>query len=63
MSSGNIPSATVQLNMVKIVCFILCDFYHNKKQQKKKKTPHHLEIPWSSGYDSVLSFPGPGLNP
>ena len=22
---------TVQLNMVKIVCFILCDFFHNKK--------------------------------
>ena len=39
MSSGNIPRATVQLNMVKIVFFILCDFYHNKKQQKKKKNP------------------------
>ena len=23
---------TVQLNIVKIVCFILCDFYHNKKK-------------------------------
>ena len=27
---------TVRLNMVKIVCFILCDFYHNKKTLKSK---------------------------
>ena len=25
---------TVRLNVVKIVCFILCDFYHNKKKIK-----------------------------
>ena len=28
---------TVQLNIVKIVCVIVCDFYHNKKLLKKKK--------------------------
>ena len=27
---------TVQLNMVKIVYFILCNFYHNKKSKNKK---------------------------
>ena len=26
---------TVLLNIVKIGCFILCDFYHNKKQEIK----------------------------
>ena len=35
----NVLSATelLQLNMVKIVCFILCDFFHNKKLFKINK--------------------------
>ena len=54
MSSGNIPSATVQLNMVKIVCFILCGFYHKKKTAKKKK-----KHPTSSG-NSLVHWLGLG---
>ena len=33
---------TVQLNTVKIVCFILCDFYHNKQKNSKKEMRHHI---------------------
>ena len=33
---------TVQLNTVKIVCFILCDFYHNKQKISKKEMRHHI---------------------
>ena len=45
MSSGNIPSATVQLNMVKIVCFILCGFYHKKTTKKNTSSGNSL-VQW-----------------
>ena len=34
----------MQLNMVKIVCFILCDFYHNKENILKKTSKKEREI-------------------
>jgi len=34
--NGNVLNATdVQLNMVKVVCFKLCDFNHNKSIKTK----------------------------
>ena len=36
----NVLSATEKYSqIVKIVCFILCDFYHSKKKKRKKIRP------------------------
>lgn len=46
---------TIQLNKVKIVCFILCDFYYNKETLKKKK------VNWNFTHRVACSLPCPGL--
>ena len=36
-SNVSVLSTTkLQLSMIKIVCFILCDFYHNKIKKKNQ---------------------------
>ena len=42
----NVLSATEMYSqIVKIVCFILCDFYHSKKKKKEKRLGPNLDIP------------------
>ena len=38
MCMSLVPLSSFTIYMVKTVCFILCDFYHNKKENMKKKS-------------------------
>ena len=54
-SNVSVLSTTkLQLSMIKIVCFILCDFYHNKIKKKKSNHLGSYDLSFSS---FISSFP------